>query len=105
MKRLLLFMAAGAALAYFFDPDNGPARRNRANAWLQENMNGDTWQQMRANVTTQAQNLGQRVNELRSTAQNSLSSISSGARSGSNSSNSSNSSLSGVDSYSTPAGV
>jgi len=102
MKRLLLFMAAGAALAYFFDPDNGPARRTRANAWLQENMNGDTWQQMRSNVTSQAQNLGQKVNDLRSTAQSSISSLSSSARNGSTSTSNS---LSGVDNYSTPAGV
>ena len=102
MKRLLVFMAAGAALAYFFDPDNGPARRARANAWLQENMNGDTWQQMRANVTSQAQNLGQKVSELRSTAQNSMSSLSSGARNGSSNTSST---VSGVDNYSTPAGV
>lgn len=102
MKRLVLFMAAGALLAYFFDRDNGAARRARANSWLQENVNGDTWQQVRAGVTTQAQNLGQKVGELRSTAQNSISNFSSRANNGSTSTTGA---LSGVDNYSTPAGV
>ena len=68
MKRILLALAAGAALAYFLDPDNGAQRRERARAWIADNINEDTWRQAREMTTTQTQWLSQRIGELRDAA-------------------------------------
>jgi hypothetical protein len=40
--RLLVGTALGATLIYFFDPDNGPARRRRAISFLQEKREATT---------------------------------------------------------------
>lgn len=36
MKKLLIAMAIGAALAWLFDPDNGPGRRDTVRRRLEE---------------------------------------------------------------------
>jgi len=72
MKRTLITLLAGAALAYYLDPDNGPARRERARVWLQQNFNEDTWRQAREITTNQTQKLTRQFNSLRA-------SVSSGA--------------------------
>lgn len=49
MRRTLLTLLTGAALAYFFDPQQGEARRARAQQQLGDlfNSSNDRWQQLR----------------------------------------------------------
>ena len=95
MKRFLLTLAAGAALAYFLDPETGASRRARANTWIQSNVNADTWQQVRDVTTTQAQSLATQAQSLASQ----VGRIRSNVQGGSASSNGATSD------YSTPASV
>ena len=47
MNRLLLGAAIGAALVYFFDVEQGPARRQRASDFASKYINADTMDQAR----------------------------------------------------------
>ncbi len=47
MNRLLLGVAIGAALVYFFDSEQGESRRTRASSWMSQYVNADTVEQAR----------------------------------------------------------
>ncbi len=47
MNRVLLGVAIGAALMYFFDTERGEARRIRAAEWTRQYINADTITQAR----------------------------------------------------------
>jgi gas vesicle protein len=80
MNRLLLGVAVGAALVYFFDSERGETRRMKASNWISQYVNADTVEQAREQARQATHSTMQQARSLTGQVSEQVSQLRSGRR-------------------------